>query len=274
MKTILIATDFSDAAANAVHYGADLAAFLGARIILAHAFSLPVGGYDSMAPLNIIGEMQTASHDALRECRKDIEKRLNRSIDIEIIAEPGAADALITELVDKHQVNLVVMGLVGHAGAVKKHIVGSTVLDAIRELHVPVLVVPQDVSYKKIDNIIFAADPDPDEDMTVFFAAKSFAEVFGASLEVLTVMPEDSSEATAEATRSIIDNNLRSIAHKTTLLRSNDVAATLENYIAAHHSSLVLLHPRRHSLWARLFETGITSRLLYSLKTPVMTFHS
>ena len=69
MKTILIATDFSVPANNAVRYGAQLAKQLDATIVLANAFSLPMGGYYSMAPLAVISELQSSSMEALHQLR-------------------------------------------------------------------------------------------------------------------------------------------------------------------------------------------------------------
>jgi nucleotide-binding universal stress UspA family protein len=44
MKKILIPTDFSECAINAVQYGVELAKVFNAEIILCHSFSVPLPG--------------------------------------------------------------------------------------------------------------------------------------------------------------------------------------------------------------------------------------
>lgn len=53
MKTIIIATDYSPAAGNALAYGARLARHCGAGVVLFNAYHLPVpvGVGDAMLPL-------------------------------------------------------------------------------------------------------------------------------------------------------------------------------------------------------------------------------
>ena len=43
MKTILVATDFSPAAFNAVNYAADMAIAIKADLLLLHVYQIPVG---------------------------------------------------------------------------------------------------------------------------------------------------------------------------------------------------------------------------------------
>ena len=83
-------------------YGADLAKYFTSRIILVNALSLPLGGYDSMAPLNVIGDMQTAAQEVLRENKKTIIDRLGYDPGIELVTEIGSVHAVINDAMNKY----------------------------------------------------------------------------------------------------------------------------------------------------------------------------
>jgi hypothetical protein len=74
--------------------------------------------------------------------------------------------------------------------------------------------------------------------------------------------------------REKLNELLKNTIHKTSFIRAPEVAAGLQEYIDSHNPDLVMLHPRHHGLFSRLFETGITARLVYTLKTPILSFHA
>ena len=274
MKTLLLATDFSMAGNNAVLYGCEMAKVLKARVVIVHAYSLPLGGYDSMAPLEVISEMQSASHDALRELRKQLQVQFGETLEILLHAGAGSSEGIIAEAVQKFTANIVVVGIVDHAGALKKHLTGSTVTDVIHELTVPVLIVPEFCRYQKISKLVFAVDPQVDKDSTPAIMVRQFADLFGAELELLTVLPMPIDAKQAELSRQHIEGLFSATNHKTTVLHAADVKKGLEEALNASTADLVLLHPRKHGFLSRLFESGTTTRLVYALRTPMLSFHT
>ena len=65
MKTILLATDFSNAANNATNYAIELAASHGSKLVLINAYSLPLTGMDSLPSFDILGKIADASIETL-----------------------------------------------------------------------------------------------------------------------------------------------------------------------------------------------------------------
>jgi nucleotide-binding universal stress UspA family protein len=273
MKKILIATDFSISGNNALRYGAQLAAHLDASIILAHAFSLPMGGYDSIAPLTVISEMQTYALDALKDLRRELQNDLNFKGDIQCVAKAGSTEGIIAELVQERSINLVILGISANASGFKKHFLGSTVTDAIHELKVPVLVIPENTHYSRIERVMFAVDPTHYEDFAAFVIVRQLCEVLKAQLEILCVLPLTEDAASTEALKWHFANSLKDFPHTVKIVRSKNVADGLEHYVQIHNPDLVIFHPHQHGLLSRLFETGITARLVYSAKVPLLSFH-
>src|SRR5690606_9872395 len=247
-------------AANAVKYGANLSHFFSAKIILVHAFSLPVAGYDSIAPLTVISELQTASLEALKKTKKEIVAHLGYDPGIDCIAEPGSAIGIISELVGKRRIDAIVLGIVGNAGAMKKHLIGTTALDIARELEAPVFIVPENTSFKKIQKITFALDREEEESMSLFVSARYFCKAFNASLDILNV---EDSKKTSNALFDVaaMEKILQDINHRLMRLESENPAEAIERYLSENGSDLLLLSPKKQNIFKRFFAAGVTSHL-------------
>jgi nucleotide-binding universal stress UspA family protein len=273
MKTIIIATDFSEIAANAVVYGAKLSHFFDARIILLHAFSLPVGGYDSITPLNVISDLQESSLKALENTKREIIKLLGFDPKIECIAEPGFASALIENLVKNRNIDAVVLGITGDAGVIKKHLIGSTVLELARDIEVPLFIIPHGVSFKEIKKITFAFDKYEEDNLVTFLAAKYFCKIFNAQLEILNVVSSQSN-VEPSLSREDLDKLLSNVTHQFITIESDDTSTAIQHHIEKSNSDLLMLSPKRHHIFKNLFGTGITKHLVFSAQSPILTFHS
>lgn len=273
MKTILLATDFSPAGNNAVKYGCAMAKKLSANVVVVHAYSLPLGGYDSMAPLEVISEMQTASRDALRDFKKELIVEFGSGFDIDIYAGAGSSEGIISEAAQKYSAALVVVGIVAQAGAFKKHLTGSTVTDVIHDLTIPVLIVPEASRFREISSVVFAFDPHEEKDSTPAMMVKQFANLFSAKLELLSVLPMPIDDKLAEKVKIKAQVLFADALHKTTIIHAPDVKKGLEGALNISTADLVLIHPKRHGFLSRLFESGTAARLVYALKTPMLSFH-
>src|SRR5690606_38849166 len=91
MKTLIVPTDFSDVATNAMNYAADLALAINASIRLLHVFQIPVS-YDNTdipLPLIDIGELEKIHQDKMDELKELLETSTSGKLKIEAEAKPG-----------------------------------------------------------------------------------------------------------------------------------------------------------------------------------------
>src|ERR1700751_2788397 len=89
MDTILVPTDFSPAADNAVEYAVELAKHFNARIILVHAFSFPVASYEAGVSLQTHSLLRETAEDNLEITRREIYMKYQFDYDVECVAEMG-----------------------------------------------------------------------------------------------------------------------------------------------------------------------------------------
>jgi nucleotide-binding universal stress UspA family protein len=139
MKRILIATDGSNSAEEAVELGLELASEHDATVFIVHV--VPAADF---APWSAFGMSAGAPHVETSADRGPLDEAVARaeergiSVTCELLT--GTAIDEIVAFADSHDVDLIVMGSRGH-GAVARALLGSVSLGVLRETRRPVLIV-------------------------------------------------------------------------------------------------------------------------------------
>jgi len=140
--TIVVATDFSTSAAHATDTAIDYAKKLGGKIVLVHAYDLPIAvplmpeGYS--LPGDFFEEIARAAREKVEEAAQEV-AATNVECEGVSVAEP-AAIAVVREALERGA-DLIVMGTRGLTGL--KHVALGSVADkVVRTAPCPVLTVP------------------------------------------------------------------------------------------------------------------------------------
>jgi nucleotide-binding universal stress UspA family protein len=140
MKKILIATDGSPSAVEALEFGLDLAGEEEAEAIVVHVVpsidSIPVGGF-GMAHGAVVHEMTDDDREPLEQA---VELAAGKGLPVTIELLVGATVPEITAYADHEDVDLIVVGSRGH-GMLTTALLGSVSLGVLRHTDRPVLVV-------------------------------------------------------------------------------------------------------------------------------------
>ncbi len=274
MKTIIAATDFSDAATNAVQYAAALAEAIEARLVLFHHFTYPVQGTDlpDIYPVIAMEEDISSSYEKRLE---DIKTELARmhSIDIECVVRALTLASDLEEVFNNQQADLVVMGIHGQ-NAIFNALSGNETAAAIRRGNLPLLVIPQGVSFHPVQKILFPCD-DHSINPDMLRPLRDLATAFDAYIEVLTLFD-------LEKTPDLVPNGEMSPAksYLDTLLSGTRHGYSYENepvvdkgilYEATRSAAdLVAMIPHHHSFWSSLFNQSETQRVAATITLPLL----
>ena len=188
MKTIIVPTDFSPAAINAMHYALNMARVINAGIMLLHVYQVPVSYNNSDIPLPLmdIDELEKINEEKLQELKEAAERASSMKLKISTEVKLGdLADELET-ICTATQPFAIVMGTRG-SGFVERLLVGSATLSVMRRLNWPVLVVPPGAIFKGIQKIGFACDFKKVVETTPAAYIKEWVKTFDATMSVLNV---------------------------------------------------------------------------------------
>ena len=195
INQILLATDFSPQAENALQCAVALAKRYESRLFLTHVLP-PEGGMvagDAWPPL--IDTMRTNAEKNMAKVEDTVE--LN-CVSHEAIIRSGDPWEVIAEVVSDQQIDLIVMGTHGYGG-VKKLFLGSTAEMVIRHATCPVLTIGAHVQLppaSRFTHILYSSDFSSGS-MRALTYALSLAEEDRADVTLLHVIeskPESQSE--------------------------------------------------------------------------------
>jgi nucleotide-binding universal stress UspA family protein len=188
MRKILIPTDFSENASNAVRYAFDM--FHGiedVEYVLLNAYDVPHGGSNTML-VSITDILKKDSEAGLKKCLKKMEMDTEKH-NIRTISMHGTLSAVIEEILKKEDFNLIVMGTLG-AGGLKKVLLGSNTSDVVKKIKRPVLIVPHAARYELPDKILLTTDFKPIRRDLQIERLRDFANRLGSEILVLNVHEE------------------------------------------------------------------------------------
>jgi len=160
MKKILVPLDFSETSDNAFIYALELAKFFKAELVLLHTFELPIVDSQSM-PINyatIYDAIELTNFDHFKEKMPKLralaaERNLDHIVMNHILMD-GDLVFNIKKVVKQESVDFVVMGTKGATGWVYSFI-GTNTASVISDLMVPVLSVPIEAKFVKINTIAY-----------------------------------------------------------------------------------------------------------------------
>lgn len=159
MRKIVVPTDFSENAFNALKYAVELFKYDKCEIFLLHAFADEV--YNDMSIINkavlddLKDSVQINSEKEIAQIILDIKDYSpNPHHHFKPISEFGSLVDEINELVNKENADIVVMGTRGKTN--HQHITfGSNTLQVIKYVHCPVLSIPENHEFKTPKNFLF-----------------------------------------------------------------------------------------------------------------------
>jgi nucleotide-binding universal stress UspA family protein len=191
MKNILLLTDFSATAENAVIYGYRLAGQLKSNVLLCNVMNIPaeIPQFEvPVLPLSGYDHMVSESKNELDQTRKKL-GQLENDQDfhpfVTCIEEVGRVADTVIKLVRQQQVDLVIVGIHNHKGLVEWFL-GNHVSELIDIAGIPVLIVPAESAYHDISKIAIAADH-RDIDLDTLPLVSTFAKKLNAELFLFRV---------------------------------------------------------------------------------------
>ncbi len=274
MKTIVIPTDFSSVATNAMYYGVDLAKSIKGSVSLLHVYNIPISYSDVPVALVSVEELRKAAEEKLDAVKKEIDQYTWGSVKIYTEARLGNIVDEMEDLCNKVQPFAVVMGSKGSSG-IDRALFGSTTLTAVRHLKWPVISVPPGKKFGGgIKKIGFACDFKDIVKTTPTHYIKNVVHAFNAELHVLNVDHNDR-HFTAETPEqsALLHTMLEETKPVYHFINYKDVEDGINDFSDKNHIDLIITIPKKHKLLESLFRTSSTKQLIYQSHVPVMCVH-
>lgn len=159
MRKILIPTDFSDNAYNALKYACELFKYEIGELFILHAYQDEVYAHDSLVSRDLLDEVTKTvakhSEQQLDAVLQKVKKEFpNPRHTYKTIAANSTLIDEVDKIVDEENVDCIVMGTRGKTND-RKLTFGSHTLQVLRYVQCPVLAIPENYKYTQPKHILF-----------------------------------------------------------------------------------------------------------------------
>ncbi|HTN06836.1 universal stress protein [Agriterribacter sp.] len=276
MKQILVPTDFSTCANNAIDFAVRSAKLFPVGITLLHIFEQKGSVYSDYMGVNkeFNQALLNDARNKLAELKKAIEETEEVTVNTHV-AVTSVVDAVL-QATEELNIDLVVMGTLG-AGAIKEKLWGSKTAALIGKTKVPVMVIPFFYTWKKPENILLSTNHFETEPAILDFLFE-MADLYMAQVHVAVMTDEDDDKAAIflEHTRKTpqYEKMLKAQYKEETLtathLYGKEFEETLQKHIDDREIDILAMVTYQRGFGDRIFNPSKTKRMSYHTKIPLL----
>lgn len=276
MKKILVPTDFSVCAENAIMFAVQSSKLVPAEIILLHTVEVAGNLYTDYMGVN--HEFSQSVIDNTQKELADLASRVSKMENIQISHALGIGTLResIYSVVKEKGVDMIIMGTTGASGLDEK-IWGSRTASVIGNTPVPVLAVPSGYEWKRPQKILFSTNHF-EEDPVILNFLFELAGLFMATVYVVVFTDEDDDKAGVylEHSRKLphYEKFLKNTYHESTLTVKNiyglEFEKSLQEYISQNGIDILTMVTYKRKFWDRIFHPSLTRKMSYHSKIPLL----
>lgn len=289
MKNILVPTDFSPEAHHAYTVAVQLAQHTGGRVTLLYVLEAPegptanfstyggpvngselpnsTGGLDRLFTLKLMEATKHRMH-----ALKDEAATLAADVPVQDTVELGGISEGILAAIDKHHIDLVVMG-VENRGGLDDYFLGSQTERLIRLAPCPVLAVKPPQADFDVRTILFPSDFSAEADGAFAGLQPVLAAFPQAALHLLHVAAEGSDQAKARQDMQAFATRHGLAQYQAAVEVADSPGAGITQYAQRVRADLVVLPTHEQSGLSSFFHTSVADAVAIHALPPVLTYH-
>ena len=276
MKNILIPTDFSDNAWNAIFTALKLYKDVKCKFIFLHAFepkAMNMLGRKSQQRLGVIYD-SLAQHSA-----QELDKILtyinknhhNPNHSFETISRSDTLEESVMELVSVRDIDLVIMGTQGATGA-KEIFMGSNTVKVLRQLkNISILVVPNVFKIQKLKTLVLPTDYTRKHEKFELLPVMELSKLWNTAIQVIHLGEEFVLTDVQKTNIKILEERLAGSNYSLhNLGMEANINKSIEKYVNDTKADLLAMVRYRHTFWERIIGEPIIKKVAFHSMVPVL----
>ncbi len=278
MKRILLPTDFSDNAFNAIRYAMQFFKNEECTFYLLHTFT-PVSynvGYLIENPMPYGMEdiaMMNSKRDIERTEEKLKKEFNNPKHSFERISAFNMLINEIKDTVDRCDIDLVVMGTKGATGA-KEIFIGTHTMYTIKKVKCPVLAIPSDFEYEEPKEILFPTDYHLSTTNKYLPLIKDICTKHTSRLHMLNAYYGIPLNQNQKKIKDFMDIYFEKNAHVFHIADGMDVIEAVEDFQKMNIINMLVMVHNKHSFFENLLFKPVINQIAYHTNIPFLVIPS
>jgi nucleotide-binding universal stress UspA family protein len=273
MKRILVPTDFSNFAFEAAKTAADIAKKTNSELVFLHVVTMP--NYES----GVLPYQDNSDFSENLFILKLVKQNFQKLLAAEFLQGLKVTEAIsyssvyesITENIESHSIDLIVMGTHGASGYVNDFFIGSNTDKVVRKSTIPVIAVKShgDTNF---DRVLFAGDFSDAMEKNFDFI-KSFTELYSAEIMLLHVVTKGEFYYTVPMLKRIEDfaKNKALTNYSCHVFNAESIQTGINEFAQLNKIKLISTITSGRKGLSRLLNGSITEDIMHAVSLPVLT---
>lgn len=263
MKNILVPTDFSEHANNALDYAVAIANRFGSHITLFYAYKV----YSTTGML--VSVERFMKDDAEEDMHKLIEKTrisLMNGATITGVTVKGETIQGIADKADRDGFDIIIMGTQGASG-LKEIFMGSVTNGVIRKTRTPVLAIPNECRYKAFKSFVLAMDSREVQTPGLFRTLVFLVKGYDGSLSIYHKIEGEEDDGIDPS----LNQWLKGIEHANHFdFSEKGVNESLSEFLADYGGDLLCMVRHKRGFLERIFHQSVTKKEAFTTAIPLL----
>lgn len=276
MKKILITTDFSENAWNAIFTALKIYAEVDCQFYLLHAYEpspLNLMGSKSQQRLGVIYDsLSKYSVQELEEVLSYLKiNHKNTKHHFTTLSKPGNIEDSVASAINENDIDLLIMGTQGATGA-KEVFLGSNTVKVLNQIkNIPILVVPTGYNFQNLKSILFATDFSDSYKKNLFDPIIELSKIWNAGIEVVHVAIEFNLNDNQDAHKEVLKERLSGFDIKfKNIPFENNISKSIDIYAKDKESSFLSILRHQHTFWEKVIGEAVVKKVAFHSKIPVL----
>jgi len=274
MKKIILPTDFSYNAYNAISYAMKLLKDVEATFYLLNTYTPAI--YQTEYLLHSPGQIglgdiyQSESLDHLDKLQKRLQREFKNPK--HTILTHSAFNILVDEvssMVTNEEADMVIMGTQGATGA-KEIFLGTHTVHVIKKAACPVIAIPADFEYKTLKEILFPTDYEVEYSEEQLRNLLDLAEMHNSRLRVIHISSGYDLTEYQLQNKTKLEKILEKIPHLFHDLPNQEIITGINNFQLKNKMNMLVMIQNKHTFLESLFIEPVIKKIGFHVSIPFM----
>jgi nucleotide-binding universal stress UspA family protein len=276
MKNILLPTDFSDNAWNAIFTGLKMFQTVDCNFILLNTYEPKLAnlmGNKSKERLGVIydslSENSKLQLDKTMQYLHENHSRSNHKF--ESVSISNDIEHTINQMVVDRDIDLIVMGTKGATGA-KEVFMGSNTVKVIKKVRkCPIIAVPHNYDFKALKSVVFPTDFTHPYSKSELKPLIDVVGLWNAEIAILQIAQEYELHDEQKRNLKQLSNRLQDVKHSFHKVDMwNNVAEATNKFTGENDMDLIALIHYPHTFMEKLTREPVIRKIGFHAKVPLM----
>lgn len=273
MKKVILPTDFSENAYNAIKYAIKLFKDVDTTFYLLHTYTPAVFRAEHLHQPSQV-DLEDQNHAIVMKQLSDLQQRLQKELNSpEHTFEPRAVFNTLTDevenMVQRKNADLVIMGTKGVSNVLEV-LLGTNTTEVMRRANCPLIVVPSGFEYQSPKEIIFPTDYEIDYEKEQLQQLLGISEIHASNIDVIHVSSGHKLSEDQLQNKQKLDQLLAQAPHTFHHLPDQGVIEAINQFKADKPMALLVMIRNKHTFLERLFFEPIIKKIGLQINIPFM----